>query len=67
MKYLKKINEAMMCIVLVLFIFLLIKINFSKENHYDLNNDGQVDRLDKLILRKYIIENQDFRKESDKK
>lgn len=56
MKYLKIINEVMICIVLVLCIFSLIKINFSKENHYDLNNDGQVDSLDMLILRRYIIE-----------
>lgn len=57
MKYLKKINGIMMCIVLLLCIFTLIKINFSRNNHYDLNNDYQVDGLDMLILRKYILEN----------
>ena len=57
MKHLKKINDILMCIVLVLCIFSLIKINFSRENHYDLNSDNQVDSLDMLILRKYIIEN----------
>lgn len=57
MKHLKKINDILMCIVLLLCIFSFIKINFSKENHYDLNSDNQVDSLDMLILRKYIIEN----------
>ena len=56
MRHLKIINDILMCIVLILCIFSLIKINFSKENHYDLNNDGQVDSLDMLILRRYIIE-----------
>ena len=59
MKYLKTINEVMMCIVLILCIFSLIKINFSREKHYDLNSDNQVDSLDMLILRRYIIENHD--------
>lgn len=57
MKKIKIVNELMLSVVLILSIFSLIKINFSKENHYDLNNDGQVDSLDMLILRKYIIEN----------
>lgn len=55
MKKIKIVNEIMLSVVLILSIFSLIKINFSKENHYDLNNDGQVDSLDMLILRKYII------------
>lgn len=57
MKYLKLINDILMCVVLTLCIFSLIKINFSKDNRYDLNNDNQVDSLDMLILRKYILEN----------
>lgn len=57
MKYLKMINDILICIILLLSILLLIKINFNRGNHYDLNNDGQVDSLDMLILRKYIIEN----------
>lgn len=59
MKKIKVVNEIMLSVVLILSIFSLIKINFSKNNHYDLNNDGQVDSLDMLILRKYIIENHD--------
>ena len=55
MKKIKIVNELMLSVVLILSIFSLIKINLSKENHYDLNNDGQVDSLDMLILRKYII------------
>ena len=57
MKYLKMINDILICIILLLSILLLIKINFNRGNHYDLNNDGQVDSLDMFILRKYIIEN----------
>ena len=57
MKKIKIVNEIMLSVVLMLSIFSLIKINFSKNNRYDLNNDGQVDSLDMLILRKYIIEN----------
>lgn len=57
MKKIKVVNEIMLSVVLILSIFSLIKINFSKNNHYDLNNDNQVDSLDMLILRKYIIEN----------
>lgn len=59
MKKIKVVNEIMLSVVLVLCIFSLIKINFSRENHYDLNSDNQVDSLDMLILRKYIIENHD--------
>lgn len=55
MKKIKVVNEIMLSVVLILSIFSLIKINFSKNNHYDLNNDGQVDSLDMLILQKYII------------
>ena len=57
MKKIKVVNEIMLSVVLILSIFSLIKINFSKNNHYDLNDDNQVDSLDMLILRKYIIEN----------
>ena len=57
MKKIKIVNEIMLSVVLMLSIFSLIKINFSKNNRYDLNNDNQVDSLDMLILRKYIIEN----------
>ena len=57
MKKIRVINEIMLSIILILSIFSLIKINFSRENHYDLNNDNQVDSLDMLILRKYIVEN----------
>lgn len=56
MKKIKVVNEIMLSLVLILGIFLLIKINFSRENHYDLNSDNQVDSLDMLILRRYIIE-----------
>lgn len=57
MKKIKAVNEIMLSIVLMLSIFSLININFSEDNHYDLNNDNQVDSLDMLILRKYILEN----------
>ena len=56
MKKIKIVNEIMLSVILILSIFSLIKINFNRGNHYDLNNDGQVDSLDMLILRKYIIE-----------
>ena len=56
MKKLNIVNNVLLFVILILGIFTLIKVNFSRKNFYDLNNDEQVDSLDLLILRKYLIE-----------
>lgn len=45
-------------LLLVFVIILLIFINTFK-NKYDINNDGKVDILDLLKLKKYIVERDD--------
>lgn len=52
MKYLKIINEILICIALLLCIFLFISQFRIKE---DLNGDGVVDSADLLYLRQYLI------------
>lgn len=60
MKYLKIINEILICIAICLCIFLMLAVyKDSKQMKYDLNNDHVVNSADLLYLRKYLLESED--------